>query len=161
VGVRTTLRTRLVDLLYQSLPARLHNARNLSFESERTEAETANAELTKVSPGTTAELAAVVLTGLELRLTCVFDALCCSCHNVYLYPSKPVEALRPFELRSLAEGHTKALEQCASAVVVLGCRHDGDVHALNLVDLRVIDLGEDELIAQAQRIVATSVEALR
>src|SRR6516165_4900719 len=76
-------RTRLVFLLYQSLPARLHDARNLSLESERAEAETADAELAKERPRTTAELAAVVLAGLELRLASVFDALCCSCHSLY------------------------------------------------------------------------------
>ena len=59
------------------LPARLHDARNLSLESERTEAETADAEFTKERARTTAELATVVLAGLELRLACVFDALCC------------------------------------------------------------------------------------
>src|SRR5712672_2396839 len=62
------------------LPARLDDARNLSLEGERTEAETAYAELAKERARTTAELAAVVLAGLELRFPCVFDAFCGSCH---------------------------------------------------------------------------------
>src|SRR5262245_43486763 len=117
--------------IVSALPARLHDARNLSLESERAEAETADAELAKEGPGTTAELAAVVLAGLELRLLCVFDALCCSCHIVYSLSFRTCwKAFRPFQLRSLTEGHTEAPEQCASSIVVLGCRHDGDVHAL-------------------------------
>src|SRR5271167_3293831 len=62
------------------LPARLHNARNFSLEGERTEAETADAELAKERARTTAELAAVVLAGLELRFSCIFYAFCGSCH---------------------------------------------------------------------------------
>src|SRR5258708_37443759 len=62
------------------LPARLDDARNFSLEGERTEAETAYAELAKERARTTAELAAVVLARLELRFPCVFDAFCGSCH---------------------------------------------------------------------------------
>lgn len=70
---------RFIGLIfYRFLPARLHDARNLSLESERTEAETADTELAKEGARATAELAAVVLAGLELRCSCIFDALCCS-----------------------------------------------------------------------------------
>jgi len=47
--------------IVSALPTRFHDARNLSLESERAEAETADAEFAKEGPGTTAELAAVVL----------------------------------------------------------------------------------------------------
>ena len=67
------------------LPARLHNARNFSLESERAEAETADAELAQERARTTAELAAVVLAGLELRCFCIFNAFCGSCHIFTLY----------------------------------------------------------------------------
>ena len=63
------------------LPAGLHNTRNLAFERERTEAETADAKLAQEGARAATDLAAVVLAGLELRNSCVFDALCCSCHN--------------------------------------------------------------------------------
>src|ERR1700684_2307913 len=74
------VRTRAARRCTSILPARLHNARNFSLEGERTEAETADAELAKERATTTAELAAVVLAGLELRLLCIFDAFCCRCH---------------------------------------------------------------------------------
>ena len=76
-GVLRNLRSRVK----RYLPAGLHNTRNLTLEGERTEAETADAELAQESARATADLAAVVLAGLELRNSCVFDALCCSCHN--------------------------------------------------------------------------------
>src|SRR5580700_5594773 len=49
--------------------------------------------------------------------------------------------LRPY-LRALAEGHPELLEQRASRIIVLGRGHDGDVHALQLFNLGVIDLRE-------------------
>ena len=55
----------------------------------------------------------------------------------------------------------KALQKGAGSVVVLRRGDDGDVHALELVDLRVIDLGEDELVAETEGVVATAIEALR
>ncbi len=61
-------------------------------------------------------------------------------------------------LRALAERHAKRLQQLAGAVVVLRRCDDCDVHALNLVDLRIVDLSENQLVAQAERIVAAAVE---
>jgi hypothetical protein len=63
------------------LPARLDDAWDLAFEGERTEAEAAYAELPQEGARTTAELAAVVLAGLELRFPCIFNAFCGGCHN--------------------------------------------------------------------------------
>src|SRR5688572_18513263 len=48
-------------------PGRLLHARDLSLERERTEAETAAAELAVVGPRAAAQVAAVVLADLELR----------------------------------------------------------------------------------------------
>jgi hypothetical protein len=58
------------------LPARFNYARDFALESERAEAKAAYAELPEKGAGAAAELAAVVLTRLELRLLCVFDAFC-------------------------------------------------------------------------------------
>src|SRR3712207_5832722 len=48
-----------------------------------------------------------------------------------------------------------------SLFVVARGRDDGDVHAARLVHLVEIDLGEDELVADAERVVAAPVERLR
>jgi hypothetical protein len=63
------------------LPAGLYNSRNLTLKRQPTEAQTADAKLAQKRSWAAAELAAVMLAGLELRLTCVFDALCCGCHK--------------------------------------------------------------------------------
>ena len=46
-------------------------------------------------------------------------------------------------------------------LVALGVRDDGDVHALGLVDLAGVDLREDQVVANAQGVIATAVERLR
>ena len=144
------------------LPARLDDARNFPFKGERTEAETAYAKLAKERARTTAELAAVVLARLELRFSRVFDAFCSGCHVVCsLSLVQGLWTLVDLSLCSNAEGHSKALQQSAGTVVILRRRDDGDVHALEFVDLGVVDLSEDQLIAQAKSVVAAAIEALR
>jgi hypothetical protein len=64
------------------LPAGFDYAWNLALERKRAEAETADPELAQKRAGPAAELAAVVLAGFELWLSCVFDAFCSSCHDV-------------------------------------------------------------------------------
>jgi len=62
------------------LPAGLDDARNLALERKTAEAQAADTELAQKRARTAAELAAVVLAGLELRFASVFDALCSGCH---------------------------------------------------------------------------------
>src|SRR5688500_19190484 len=45
--------------------------------------------------------------------------------------------------------------------VGLGGRHDADIETLDRVDLVVLDFREDDLLADAERVVATAVEATR
>src|ERR1700733_1587510 len=119
------------------LPARLDDTGDLSLVGQAAEAQTADAKLTEERTRTPAELAAVMFAAAELRLARVFHSFCCGCH---ISPNP--------RLRALAERHPELAQQSASRVVVLGRSHDGDVHALQLFNLGVIDLREDELIAQ-------------
>src|SRR5258708_10125205 len=57
-----------------------------------------------------------------------------------------------------AERHAKPGQQAACLVVGFGGGHDGDLHAAGLVDLVVVDLGEDELLPKSQGVVAVAVE---
>jgi hypothetical protein len=66
------------------LPAGLDDARNFALERKTAEAQTADTELAQKRARTAAELAAVVLAGLELRFASVFDALCSGCHVLSL-----------------------------------------------------------------------------
>ena len=53
-----------------------------------------------------------------------------------------------------------AFSSARASLSSFGRRHDGDVHALQLVHLGVVDLSEDQLIADAQGVVAASIKAL-
>src|SRR6266851_8173891 len=69
-------------------------------------------------------------------------------------------SLTSIPLLSLPEGHAEARQQAACLVVVAGGGHDRHLEPAQLVDLVVVDLGEHDLLAQAQRVVAAAVEAL-
>src|SRR5262245_59533938 len=67
-----------------------------------------------------------------------------------------------FMPRPLApERHAQMGEQRARVVVPPGRGADGHVHAGDLLDLVVLDLREDDLLADAERVVAAAVEGLR
>jgi hypothetical protein len=68
------------------LPAGLDHARNLSLERQLTKAQAAEAELAQIPARPSAQLAAIVLAAGKLRLSCVFDSLCCCCHCVPCNP---------------------------------------------------------------------------
>src|SRR6202000_2495616 len=59
-----------------------------------------------------------------------------------------------------AERKTECVEQGPSLRVGARRRHDGDVHAAGRVDLVVVDLGEDQLLVDPERVVAAPVETL-
>src|SRR2546426_12745059 len=65
---------------------------------------------------------------------------------------------RPVPPRLLPKRHPKLLQKFPRFVVGPRGRHNRDVHSPDLIDLRVIDFREDQLIAQAQRVISASVE---
>src|SRR5690606_7014057 len=58
----------------------------------------------------------------------------------------------------LAEREVESFQQRPALFVGRGGRGDGDVHATQLVDLVVLDLGEDDLFLHAEGVVAATVE---
>src|SRR5262249_38854244 len=67
---------------------------------------------------------------------------------------------RPRRLRG-AKRHTDELQELSRLCVGLGRRDHRYVHTASLVDFHVIDFRKDQLIAQAERVVAPTVESLR
>src|SRR5262245_1610324 len=63
--------------------------------------------------------------------------------------------------RDPLEGEPERDQQRPSLVVVPRARHDRDVHAPDLQHLVVVDLREDQLLGQTQRVVAVAVEGAR
>src|SRR5437667_4333987 len=67
-----------------------------------------------------------------------------------------------FAIRLLLPERPAEVREERLRVLVGPCRRDdADIHAANLVDLVVDDLGEDHLLAEPERVVATPVEPLR
>src|ERR1017187_753155 len=60
----------------------------------------------------------------------------------------------------LSKRHAHVFQQGARLVVIAGRGHDGNVHAFHLLDLGVINLREDQLIAYAEGEIAASIEGL-
>src|SRR5688572_28009060 len=58
------------------------------------------------------------------------------------------------------ERNPEQLQQLSRLLVGLRGGDDRNVHAARLVDLHVVDLGEQQLILEAERVVAAAVEAL-
>ena len=63
-------------------------------------------------------------------------------------------------LPSRAEREAEGVEQGPTLGVGACGGDDGDVHAPGGVDLVVVDLGEDELLGDAEGVVAAAVETL-
>src|SRR4051812_40819201 len=60
---------------------------------------------------------------------------------------------------SMPEGDAELGEKSSTLFVGTSRSHERDVHSLDRVDLVVVDLGKNDLLAQAHREVALAVEA--
>jgi hypothetical protein len=58
----------------------------------------------------------------------------------------------------LPERHSKMLEQRPRRIVVTRRGNNRYVHALQLVDLRVVNFRKDQLVTQAQGVIATAIK---
>ena len=64
-------------------------------------------------------------------------------------------------LRSvLFKGHAHEFEQAAGLFVGLSGGDEDDIHSSDLVDLIVLDLREDDLLFESQRVIAAAVESV-
>src|SRR6266702_1424025 len=129
------------------LPARLDDARDVARERQLAEADAAHLELPQVRPGAAAGAAAVVLAHPELRLALGLGDQ----RQLGHYPS----------LLLVPERHPEVREKELGLLVRPGRGHEGDVHAPELVDLRVVDFREEDLVLEAQGVVPPAVEGAR
>src|SRR5215472_2186925 len=129
------------------LPTGLYDAGNLSTQRHAAKTDSAHFELADVAARAPADSAAVSHAHLELGLLERLGNFCGSCHEL---------CGSPFTKR-----YPEALQQLAALLVVLCRRGQRDVHALDLVHSRVIDLREHQLVFQAKRIIPAAVESVR
>src|SRR4051812_45354477 len=136
-------------------PARLDDARDVAAERELAEAATTHLELTEVGARTATALAAALDPDLELLLLGKrIDQLGHDLRGSSRGSSSGSRGRR----HGLTERHAEVTEQRAALCVGRSGRHDADVHALDRVDLVVLDLREDDLLLHAHGEVAAAVE---
>src|SRR5882762_4170015 len=127
-------------------PAGLRHARHFAGVHHLAKADAAQPELAVHRLRSTAAPAACVGAHLELGLAQLLLDKSLLCHALLL----------SFASEREAEG----VEQRSTLGVRTGGGDDRDVHAPGSVDLVVVGLREDELLGDAERVVATPVEAV-
>src|SRR4051794_27123097 len=126
------------------LPTGFHDAGNFTLERHAAETDTAHFKFANEGARAAANAATIAHTNLELGLLEGLSDFCSACH-LLCYPRS-------------AQRKAETLEELAAFFVsVRGCGQS-DVHALDLVDSRVINFGKNQLIFQTQRVVAAAVE---
>src|ERR1700683_540591 len=134
-------------VILPSLPASLHHAGNFSLERVPSETDAAHFKLAEKPARTSADPATVPVTDLVLQLLLHLRELTGTRHALSL-------SLRP-------ERNAKQLQQLAPFLVV-SCRGgDGDVHTFDFVHPGVIDLRENQLVLNADSVIAAAVERIR
>src|SRR6266849_9754525 len=129
------------------LPARFHDAGDLALQRHTAKTDSAHLKLAYIPAPAAAAAAAVANPHLEFRFLERLGDFCCACHLLY----------GPF----FAKRNSQTLEQLA-ALLIVSCRGgQGNVHALDLVHARVIDLRKHQLVLQPQRVFAAAVERIR
>src|SRR5215210_1393317 len=115
------------------LPARLDHAGQIALQRQIPQVDATQPELAVDTARAATDPAPVAVADLELQLLPLLRDLCRRRHNLLL----------------ACERHAELAQQEQGALVVAGRRHDRDVHPLRLLDLVVVDLGEDQLVPDA------------
>src|SRR5208283_5057884 len=126
-------------------PAGLGHARHLAGMHELAQTDTAEPELAVDRTRAAAAAAPCVAAHFELGLGLLLLYQCLLGHG---------SALLPFTSEREPEG----VEQRPAFGIGAAGRHNRDVHASGGVDLVVVDLGEDQLLGDAEGVVAPAVE---
>src|SRR3954454_15113390 len=124
-------------------PARLRHAGDLAGVDQFAKTDAAQHELAVHRLRTTAALAPRVRAHLELGLALLLLDECLLGHLLLALP---------------AEWKAEGIEQSPAFGVGTSGGHDRDVHAPRDVDAVVVDLREDQLLGDAERVVAAAVE---
>src|SRR5262249_37458097 len=140
-----------------SLPRRLDYAGHFARERQLAETDPAQLELAKETAGASAAEAPVTMPAAELCFLCGFrlSELFVSCDfrgggHVSFFKA-PANAL-------LVKRHPEMLQQRETFCVGLGAGRDANIHSLHFFDLVVVDLGENQLVFDTERVIATAIK---
>src|SRR5215471_2780302 len=128
------------------LPARFHDAGDLSLERHAAETDAAHFKLPDIAAGAAANAATVAHAHLELGLLEGLGDFRGACHLL----------CGSF----FAQREAQALQELAAFLIVAGGCGQGDVHALDLVHAGVINFREHQLVLEAQGVIATAIKGV-
>src|SRR5277367_3024813 len=147
---RPALRIRVsmsaIGSVIMASPTGLDHAGELSAEREHPKADPAKLEVAVIRARATTNLATVPVPRGELLRAVQLCKLFCTGHRTIP--------------RLVPERDAQLREEGAPLLVGARSGDERDVHPLHDVDLVVVDLGEDDLLAQTHRVVPLPVEAL-
>src|SRR3954451_11380173 len=156
MALRTRVRKSATgSVIDMRLPAALRHSRDVAVVRELAQADPAQAELAEDGAGATAAAATGVFAGLVLGGARLAHPLGKLGHLLGFLGSPDVG------VALAAEGHAERLEQRVGLGVGRGGRRDRDVEPADRVDRVVVDLGEDDLLADAEVVVAPAIERAR
>ena len=130
-----------------TLPAGLADTGDLTLVGQLPEADTAYAVIPQVSMGSAADLAAIIAAAGELRLSLLLQD-----HRLFSHLLIPP--------KSSGEGSAQKRQQLLGLLVGGSGGADADVHTTDLVHLVILDLRENQLLLQAEGVVAAAVEGI-
>src|SRR5262245_32451582 len=122
------------------LPARFDDARDVAAQGEQAETDAAQVELAEEAPRTTTLVTPIAVPHAPLRRFPVGGHIDGLCHCL------------------VPERHSEMFQERAPLLIIRSGGVEGDVHPLRLVELLEVDLREDDLFANAHRVVAAPVE---
>src|SRR5467141_155410 len=128
------------------LPTGFHDAGNFSLQRHAAKTDAAHLELADIPARAAAAAAAVAYPHLEFRFLERLGDFCCACHLLCC--------------SLFAKRKPQPLEQFAALLIVLRACGHGDVHALDLVHARVIDLWKHQLVFQTEGVISAPVEGI-
>src|SRR6266481_9170848 len=128
------------------LPTGFHDAGDFSLQRHTSKTDSAHLELADIPARAATDAAAVAYPHLEFWFFERLGDFCCACHllrHSFFAKRKP-----------------EPLEQLAALLIIpRGGRHR-NVHTLDLVHARVIDLRKHQLVFQSQSVISSAVEGI-
>src|SRR5467141_815713 len=128
------------------LPTGFHDAGDFSLQRHTSKTDSAHLELADIPARAATDAAAVAYPHLEFRFFERLGDFCCACHllrHSFFAKRKP-----------------EPLEQLAALLIIpRGGRHR-NVHTLDLVHARVIDLRKHQLVFQSQSVIPSAVKRI-
>jgi len=134
------------------LPARLHHAGQVSLERLLPETDAAEAKPAHIPPRTAAHGAAVA------HAHSIFPVRLANDHGLLSHNLFPFAALPRVDGLAALKRHVHQGQQPTRFLIRVGSGHNRNFHPPDLVNLVVVNFRKDQLLAQAQAVIATAVE---